>query len=143
MAAPSGPAVPPSPAGGGSVRSLPPDESVRTLLSASRTLALLLALVAGLLFLILLAFTVLDVVFGRGAGDIVGAVYCLASAAVNYVLWREIPRLEQLAAGGQYPALRDSLLIWGILGLVFFVVVGVLLLVAWIRVELLVHPRPG
>ncbi len=113
-----------------------PDESVRALLSISRSLALVLALLAGLLFLLLLAFTVLDVVFGRGAGDLVGAVYCLASAAVNFLLWREIPGLERLAAAREYVQLRDRLLIWAILGVLFFVVVGVLLLIAWLRIEI-------
>ncbi len=112
------------------------DESVRALLSISRSLALVLALLAGLLFLLLLAFTVLDVVFGRGAGDLVGAVYCLASAAVNFLLWREIPGLERLAAAREYVQLRDRLLIWAILGVLFFVVVGVLLLIAWLRIEI-------
>jgi hypothetical protein len=119
------------------------DESVGALLSASRSLALVLALLAGLLFLIFLAFTVLDVVFGRGAGDLITAVYCLVSAAVNLVIWREMPRLEQLAAARQYAALRDHLLIWAVLGIIFFVVVGVLLLLAWIKVELLATPPPA
>lgn len=136
----AGPGVPPTsaPAGGGGVG---PDETVRTLLSISRSLALVFALLAGLLFLLLLAFTVLDVVFGRGAGDLIAAVYCLASAAVSYVIWRELPAIEQFAAARQYAALRERLLIWAILGVVFFVVVGVLLLVAWVKVELLVTPR--
>jgi len=119
------------------------DESLAPLLSAARSLALVLAILAGLLFLIFLAFTVLDVVFGRGAGDLITAVYCLASAAVNFVIWREMPRLEQLAAAREYRALRDHLLIWAVLGVIFFVVVGVLLLIAWVKVEMLATPRPA
>ncbi|HYA11204.1 MAG TPA: hypothetical protein VEH10_06010 [Thermoplasmata archaeon] len=116
---------------------------MRALLSLSRSLAFLFALVAGLLFLVFLAFAVLDLVLGRGAGDIVPAVYCLASAAVNYVLWREIPRLEQVAAARQYAALREQMVVWAVLGIIFFVVVGVLLLVAWVKVETLVNPSPS
>jgi hypothetical protein len=138
MAAPSG--APPSGAGVAAGETLPPDESIRVLLSVARSLGLVLALLAGLLFLLLLAFTVLDVVFGRGAGDLLAAVYCLASAAVNFVIWREMPRLEQLAAARRYAELREHLLIWAILGIVFFVVVGVLLLVAWVKAELLTPP---
>ena len=113
------------------------------LLSVSRTLALLFAGLAGLLFLLLLAFTVLDVVFGRGPGLLVTSIYCLASAAVLFVVWREIPSLQQLAANRQYAALRGHLLIWAILGLLFFVIIGVLLLVAWAKAELLANPSPG
>jgi len=136
---PSAAPLSPSPAPPGA----PADETVRALLSLSRSLAFLFALVAGLLFLVFLAFAVLDLVLGRGAGDIVPAVYCLASAAVNYVLWREIPRLEQLAAARQYAALREQMVVWAVLGIIFFVVVGVLLLVAWVKVETLVNPSPS
>jgi hypothetical protein len=122
---------------------VPPDESVRILLSVSRSLALVFAILAGLLFLLFLGFTVLDVVFGRGPGDLVSAAYCLASSVVNFVLWRELPPLEQLAATRQYGVLREHLLVWAILGTVFFVVVGVLLLLAWVKAELLTSPRPS
>ncbi len=120
-----------------------PDESVRVLLSLSRTLALLLALLAGVLFLAFLVLGVLNVLVGAGTGAILTAVYCLASAVVNYVLWREIPGLERLAAERRYGALRDHLIVWAVLGLVFFVVVGVLLVVVLVRTELLVAPPPA
>jgi len=132
---PSAPATGPAPAR--------PDESVRVLLTLSRSLALLLAIVAGLLFLLFLAFALLNLVLGFGPVGIVAAVYCLVSAAVNYLLWREIPQLEQIANARDYARLRDRLLIWGILGLVFFVVVGVLLLAVWLKSELLAHPAPS
>ena len=142
MASPSASAPPaespftPPPSGGGP----PPDESVRVVLAVSRTLALVFAIVAGLLFLVFLAFAIFDLILGRGAGNVVLAVYCLASAAVSFVLWREIPGLERLATARQYAALRDQILVWAILGIVFFVVVGVLLLVVWIKAEMLAHP---
>ena len=120
-----------------------PDPSLRTLLSVSKSLALAFALIAGLLFLLFLVFSLLDVVFGRGPGDLVAAAYCLASAVVNYLLWQQVPRFERLAADGQYLALREPLLVWGVVGVIFFVVVGVLLLVAWIRAEELGHRATG
>lgn len=141
MAVPTGSSSTPAVAGGPAPTAPLPDESVRVLLSASRSLALVFAIVAGVLFLLLLALTVVDAVLGRGVGYLVAAVYCLASAAVDFVIWREVPRLEQLAAQRQYTELRGPLLIWAILGLVFFVVVGVLLLVAWLRSEMLSAPR--
>jgi len=135
MATPPPPSPPPSPPPTGA----PPDDgSLRPLLSIARSLALLFALLAGLLFLVFLAFAFLDLVLGRGPGDLVSAVYCLASAAVNYVLWREIPALERLAEARQYAALRERTIVWAVLGLIFFVVVGVLLLVVWLKAELLV-----
>ena len=143
MSAPNPPTPPPQVLGSPPPAETPPDESVRVLLSVARSLALLFAILAGLLFLVFLAFGLLAAVLGRGPVDLLAAVYSLVSAAVNFVLWREIPPLEQLAASRQYGALRERLLIWGVLGLVFFVVVGVLLLVAWVKVELLTGPRPS
>jgi membrane protease YdiL (CAAX protease family) len=119
------------------------DESVRSLLAVSRTIAILFAALAGLLFLVFLAFAFLDLLLGRGAGNVLLAVYCLASAAVNYVLWREIPQLQKLVAAGRWAALRDQVLVWGILGILFFVVVGLLLLVVWTRAELLAGSTPS
>lgn len=132
---------PPPPTGAAGTTDAPPDESIRVLLSIGRSLALLFALLAALLFLVLTAFTLLDVVLGRGAGDLFLAVYSLVSAAVNFALWRELPRLEQLASARQYSALRDRLPVWAVLGLVFYVVVGALLLAAWLKTELLLNPR--
>jgi hypothetical protein len=135
MASPAtstGPAATPAPSG------RPQDESVRVLLSVSRSLALLFALLAGVLFLLLLGLGVLTIVLGGGLGEIVAAVYCLASAAINFAIWKQLPGLEALAAQKRYAALREPLLIWGILGVLFFVVVGILLLVAWVKAELLV-----
>lgn len=125
------PAPPPAP----SAAAAPADDSLRSLLGIGRSLALLFALLAGLLFLVFLAFALLDVLLGYGAGDLVAAVYCLVSAVVNFVIWRELPALEKLAGDGQYAALRERLLVWAVLGIVFFFVVGVVLLVAWIKVE--------
>jgi len=135
MATPPTPSAPASPPTAGAP---PGDASLRPLLSIARSLALLLALLAGLLFLVFLAFAFLDLVLGRGPGDVVSAVYCLASAAVNYVLWREIPALERLAEARQYSELRERTIVWAVLGLIFFVIVGVLLLVVWLKAELLV-----
>lgn len=121
----------------------PPDASVRVLLSIARTLALLFALLAGVLFLIFLAFAFFDLFLGRGPGDLVWAVYCLASAVVNYALWREVPGLEKLASDRQYAALREHTMVWAVLGVVFFVVVGIVLLLVWVKAEMLTNPRPG
>jgi hypothetical protein len=142
---PAGAPVPSGPAGPGSSDR----ETVRTMLGLARTLALLFALLAGLLFLVLLVLGIVEAVFGAVPTDLGLAVYCLVSALVNYLAWREIPRLEGFAARGEYTALRDQLLLWFVLGLLFFVVVGIVLLVAWLKVQGMVDagaaatPRPA
>lgn len=115
--------------------------SVASLLSLARSLALLIAVLAGVLFLVLLGISFFSLLLRLPVTGVVSAVYCLISAVVNYVAWREIPKLESMAAAGQYRALRDHLLVWVILGILFFVIVGVVLLIALVRSEDLVRPE--
>jgi hypothetical protein len=118
----------------------PGEATIRRTLDLGRSLALLIALIAGVFFLLLLALTIFQVVFGGPDGGFVSAAYCLIAAVVNYLLWREYPTFETFAAQRQYVALRDRLLLWIVLGLIFFVVEGIILVVVWIKVEGVVHP---
>jgi hypothetical protein len=139
---PAMPPVPPAPPTPPPSVAVPPGEAtVRRYLDLARSFALLIALIAGVLFLVLLALTILAVVFGGSAGGFVSAAYCLVAAAVNYLLWREIRSLESLALARQYAALRDRMLLWVVLGFVFFVVEGIILAVVWLKVEALLHPE--
>jgi len=139
MSSEPAPAVgpPPSP-----VPAPPPtdDSPLRSLLSLARTLALLVALIAGLFFLILLALGILRIALGGPPASLIAAAYCLISAAVNYLAWREIPALEVLASQRKFGLLKERLLVWVVLGLVFFVVVGVVLALAWVRIDLRAGP---
>lgn len=121
----------------------PSEGSVRHFLDVARNLAPLIALLAGILFIVLLALGVLQIVFRVGAGDLFGAIYCLVSAFVNYIIWRELPGLEQLAAARRYGQLRERLLVWVVLGILFFVVEGVILGFAWLKTDNLVRPAPA
>ncbi len=141
MAAPAGPqpaatptpTAPPPP---------PPISSVGSLLSLARSLALLVALLAGVLFLVFLVLSLLNVLLGQPATSLVSAAYSLVAAVVNYLAWRAIPGLEKLAQDGHWGVLRERLLVWVVLGIVFYVIVGVVLLIAWIRVEETARPAP-
>ena len=104
-----------------------------SLLSSARSLALLMAVIAGLVFLILVVLSFFSLLLGLPLTEIATAVYCLIAAVVNYAAWRELPALERLAADRQFGALRDHLLVWVILGLLFFVLVGLVLLIALVR----------
>ncbi len=142
MSSGSTPAVPPSPSSAPPPPAVPPsdDGPVRSLLSLARTLAFLVTLIAALFFLVLLALGVLAVLLGATPAVLVGAAYCLLSAGVNFLAWREIPRLDRLASQGDLGRLRERLLVWIVLGLVFFGVVGVVLAIAWVRIDLPVRP---
>jgi hypothetical protein len=130
--------APPTPA---ALTPPPPDETpLRSLLSLARSLALLVALIAGLFFLILLALGILRIALGGSPASLIAAVYCLVASAVNYLAWRELPSLEVLASQRKYGLLKERLLVWVVLGLVFFVVVGVVLALAWVRIDLSAGP---
>jgi len=124
------------------VAAAPPDDSVRSLLALARPLALVFAGLAALLFLVFLALSFVEAVLGRGPGDLVAVAYCAVSAAVNFLIWREVPDLQRLEVEGRYGALREPVLIWAILGLLFFVVAGVVLLLAWVKIDLKAGPSP-
>ncbi len=129
MSAPAAPPPPPPPP------PPPVDDALESTLRLAHATALFVALIAGLLFLILSFVTVLDVAFGVPPFELGGVAYCFLSAVVNYLLWKELPAFERMAASGQFPALKERLLLWTVLGLVFFVVEGILLLFAYLKVD--------
>lgn len=117
----------------------PDEQTVLSTLDLARTLGLVFALLAGLLFLLLLVLGIVRAVFGGGFGGFVGAGYCLVSAVVNFLIAREMPALRPLVGGRQYAVARDRLLVWTILGFLFFVVEGIVLLVAWLKLDSISH----
>ncbi len=119
----------------------PEDDAVRSLLRLARSLAFLVTLVAALFFLVLLALGILAILLRGGPATLIGAVYCLMAAAVNFLAWREIPRLDILASQRNFGPLKERLLVWIVLGLVFFGVVGIVLAIAWVRIDL--PPQPA
>jgi hypothetical protein len=137
------PAAPPAPAPPPPVPPSPDELTVRSTLDLGRTLALLVALVAGLLFLLLLVLSVVGAIFGTGFTAFVGAGYCFVSAVVNYLLWREIPSTSALVAQHQFGVARDRLIVWMVLGFLFFVIEGVVLLIAWIKLDSMAHAGGG
>lgn len=110
------------------------DTTIRYLLDLARPLAIVLALLAGVLFLVSAAFFLIRIAFGVLSSP-VGAVYWLIAAVVNYLIWKELPSFQALAAQRQYGTLKDRVLIWAILGLVFFLIEGILLLLVFIKLE--------
>jgi hypothetical protein len=143
MAAPE-PAVPPTPQGIPAAATPSSDEqTVRSTLELGGTLGLLLALVAGLLFLVLLALSIVRTLQGVEFGGFVGAAYCLVSAVVNYLIYRELPAIGSLVTQRQYSAARDRLLVWVVLGFLFFLVDGIVLLIGWLKLDTMARVPVG
>ena len=110
------------------------DPTIRSLFDLARPLALVLALVAGVLFLLSAVLFVVRTAFGVFSSPF-GAVYWLITAIVNYLIWKELPALQSLAAQRQYSALKERMLLWAILGVIFFLIEGVLLLLVYLKIE--------
>jgi hypothetical protein len=111
------------------------EESLGSALRLARSLGFLVAALAGLLFVLLLVLWVLGVVFRVYEVGPVGVAYCFLSAGVNYLIGKEAGRFETLAARREYAGLRERLPLWAVLGLVFFVVEGLLLLFAYVKAD--------
>jgi hypothetical protein len=121
----------------------PAEASLREILRIARTIALILAFVAGLIFVITLVLTLVSIAFGNYGGGLVGAGYWLFTAVVNFLIWQRLPEFELLAAQRQYSALKDRLLLWIVLGILCFVIVGVLLLIAHLKSDALNASSPA
>ncbi|MCI4319269.1 MAG: hypothetical protein L3K23_03940 [Thermoplasmata archaeon] len=115
-----------------------PDVSlVRSLLSVGRILALVIA-VLGIVALALnaLAAAAFSATFGYySAGYFVGFGYYGIMIVVNLLAFFQLgPMLTQFEQG-QYVGLRERMVIWAILTLIFGVLVGILLLIAYVKLE--------
>ncbi len=110
------------------------ERSIASWLDLGRSLALILALVAGVIFLASLVFLVRAAIFGYFGGAI-GAVYWLLTAIVMFLLWKEFPKFEDLAARRQYGELKDRLLLWIVLGILFFLIEGIVLLLVFLKAD--------
>lgn len=108
---------------------------LRNFLKVTNTLSLVWVLVSGVLALIFLVYLVIDLFhFGFG-GDIIAFLYWGISALVSLFIHVESRGWISLAEAGQYQALRDRMLLWAILGLIFGVLLGLLLILIYLRLE--------
>lgn len=91
-------------------------------------------LLGGLLFLItvvraLIALVLLVFPFGLAFWMIYYALW----AFVSLLIFIQVPSWQSLASAGSYTGLQQKILLWAILGLIFGVILGLLLIVIYIR----------
>ncbi len=79
-------------------------------------------------------FLIRAAIFGY-VGGAVGAVYWLLTALVNFLLWKEYPKFEALASQRQFAELRERLLLWIVLGILFFLIEGIVLLLVYLKLD--------
>ena len=104
-------------------------------LGATRTITKVWVLIGGLvalLNLLAILFAVLTLRFpGGGIG---GLIYALLWIGVDLLMLERMGGWTALVAQGKYAALKEPLLLWGILSLIFGVVPGILVLLVYLRV---------
>jgi hypothetical protein len=102
----------------------------RAWVDLARFVSLIVAGVAALLILVELGFWAITAPLPGFAPLI---VYLGACVVVNVIIWLQAGLWSQQLATSGYGPVRDSLIIWGILGLVFGLVSGLVLLVVLLR----------
>jgi hypothetical protein len=113
--------------------------SPHSILRVARILALVLgvlALAISIADLILAVLAGIAGFFFAVPGYIGGTIYFLLSLFVCALIWVRIPRFESMIDRAPPAQARESLLLWGILGILFgFVVLGILLLWVFFKVD--------
>ncbi len=93
---------------------------------------MLVGLLVGLLSVVTIVLSAIALHFyGGGIG---GLVYALVWVVVDILLLDRIGGWLALLSAGRYSALKEPLLLWGILALIFGVVPGILLLLIYARI---------
>lgn len=104
-------------------------------LGAARTLTkiwVLLGLLVGLLNVLAIVFAILALRFpGGGVG---GLVYAVLWVGVDLILLDRMADWSRLVTESRFQSMKESLLVWGVLSLIFGVVPGILVLLAYVRV---------
>lgn len=89
-------------------------------------------------FFIMLVFGVINVLLGA----FTWGVYLLISAAVNLVVVMLLKiTVFDILDQGKFKEASDRLLIWGILGIVFGVLPGIFLIVAFVKIQEIFQPQ--
>ncbi len=133
MATPFPPPPPPSPPPPGAPGSVDHGNLV-SFFGATRTITKVWVLIGALVALLSLLSIVLSLlVLHFPGGGIGGLVYAILWIGVDLLMLDRMGGWASQLAEGRYSALKEPLLLWGILSLIFGVVPGVMVLVVYAR----------
>ncbi|MDE1819475.1 MAG: hypothetical protein KGJ23_00315 [Euryarchaeota archaeon] len=124
-----------TPAPSGPAPALPRAASLTSFLGTTRTLTWVWVLLAGLVALIDLLEILLTIFALRfPLGGLEGLAYAVIWGVVDLFILARIGGWRSELERGRYAALQEPFLLWGILGTIFGILPGLLLLVAYVRV---------
>ncbi len=125
----------PAPAAPAGYSADPPDlVTLRSYLNVARILALVFWIIGGLSVIVGLVSLFL-LVFGIFAFSPGWFVYEILFTVVNFLMWHRVEEIRTQVEQRQYAAAREKLLLWMILGWLFGIINGILLLLALLRLD--------
>ncbi len=90
----------------------------------------ILALVVGILGFIVAIWDSLSYAFWFGwIPALTGAIYGVLTGVINLLIYMRIPEYEAMIRSRRYSEAKSDMLIWGVLGLIFGFIAGILLLI--------------
>jgi hypothetical protein len=115
--------------------------TVRSMLRWARILALIIAIIDVLVFIGTIALiAAFAFAYGIVAFYIPGAIFYIAVVIVSFLIWMKIGEIQTLVNQGQFQAAKEKTLLWMILGFIFgWIIVGILLLLAYVKYDALIN----
>lgn len=121
-------------------------QSIKSMLHVAR----ILAIIFGILFL-LVAIGTAVVAIAVGIGILVSTVWLLIGVVVAALVYTQMRSIEAKVDAHQYEAAKSQTLIWMVLGFIFGIILGIILLLAFIKFDPLINwqrtqgavPPPG
>jgi hypothetical protein len=121
----------------------PPDrESAKSMLHIGAIFSIIIGIIAILVGLLDLAFAVLVTAITGGllAIVLIGPIFVLISAAIDFLIYFKAKETMALVDSGQYEAAKSHIMLWMILGFIFgWIIVGVFLLLAYTKFDALIN----
>jgi hypothetical protein len=132
----------------------PPEaQSIKSMLHIARILALIfgiilliggIAYIAWILYLssVCATYVGFDPYCGAAvAAALIPAIYLAVAGVFIFLVWTQMKSIEAKVNARQYEAAKGQTLIWMILGFIFGIILGVLLLIAYIKFDPLINAQ--
>jgi len=130
----------------------PPEaQSIKSMLHIARILAIIfgvIVLLGGIAYVAIVAYYAsicssyvgVDVYCGGAiAGALIGAIWLVIGGVVAILVYMQMKSIEAKVNAHQYEAAKSQTLIWMIIGFIFGILLGVLLLIAYIKYDPLIN----
>jgi hypothetical protein len=109
--------------------------SLKSILNIARILALVFLIIFILVAIAQILVLVALASLGFVGFAVVGAIFPILAFVISLLIWMQISEIKRLVDAGQYDAAKSKTLIWMILGFIFGVILGIILLIAYLKFD--------